>query len=971
MGLRQQSEIGVDQDKMKKYHYWRGFTLALLVLVYVNLFFLSKEVIYKGYLPTDEYNATLEIDVCFRSFISESYCHNLPAPDEYSPKKEFVCRFEDRIGCYTKGFDQKNVSEIIRKFQSCNLPDLVEVKSETKNVTKISEEMLLFGKFVCAKYTFQIHEKEERSLFSILTNSTYKNQPFKVYITYGREYELDGKYKTKKTHLLDRACWIEQDKSLKCTETSKKVVIEVEYYSAKYLERPFDTDCVYRKDPKRFTQTDCYESCIKDQANHHLLTYKESENVQLVFNKTSELGKIIEGCAESCNQEDCNTMMIHIDDIYEEKREHSDGQIILSLDSSDYRREAIPLIGVAKLVWIVIAFASTFFGINFYGMLIKSENTYSLFNFTTARNKKRKIKRKKVLTMMIVVALLSLILALVFEKIFFDFGREHNVALLRKESIEERSVSVSICFDLCKIIKEEFKDKQPPGDCIEGELIEKWTIQELDEITWNTSDFKQRAWMKNNARIYPIRQDDFPIPRFFRDFKKCFLVYYEAKNYWPHMSMQRFSRIFINFEGNVPYRHFFVEDGHNYPKIESTPTRISVLHSVSLERHRRRDGCVDYLNSFAKTRDTLIRQCIIEESFERVKGIPIQVALQVDDYNSSETRFIKQYSDSRFYNDPDLFKNLSKICKEKYRENECNDVSTHLTHQDLSVLWGTSINLTPYIFEKKPFDDEGFLIVANRIFSLLIIFMGCSIKELSNAIFSTYFINFSSHSFRLTRRLFQLALSIFFLLHFCFLYYCIIYHPMLETSSNQHVTDIEPLAITRFCFRSPSINLESNVWKVKDLNLVTLDFSEVFEKIQIFDDDDKKTAELNIADFEFKNETNGLAHRPAWVSQKDDRIIKANSFYFHLLKCYTFYIRSLKNKTEKNLNVHYHRLQKLFTMSFSLKNLKKHRKSENHPASFYIYFDRAFSVDFDWPKQIGYGDFGLVFSTAKRRYLII
>ena len=308
-------------------------------------------------------------------------------------------------------------------------------------------------------------------------------------------------------------------------------------------------------------------------------------------------------------------MILHVPDIYKKKKPKFKDRVTLNLDPTDYRKEAIPLVGTAKLVWMIVAFASIFFGVNFYGMLWKLEISRSFRNFAAVKSNERKRKNKKLLNLMITAAALSLILALVFEKIFFDFGREDNMTRLRMDSIEERSVSVSICFDLCKIIKKEFKSKMQ-SKCDEEELMKSWTIRELDERTWNASDFKKLASIKNGARPYPIRQEDFPIPRFFRDLKKCFLLYYEGKNYWPHFSMQRFSRIYINIDGNVLHTHFFIEDGYSYPKIEATPTNISVIHTVELEKRRLRDGCVDYLSSFGKSKDRLIRQCIVKESLK-------------------------------------------------------------------------------------------------------------------------------------------------------------------------------------------------------------------------------------------------------------------------------------------------------------------------------------------------------------------
>ena len=56
-----------------------------------------------------------------------------------------------------------------------------------------------------------------------------------------------------------------------------------------------------------------------------------------------------------------------------------------------------------------------------------------------------------------IISITGLSLSLILEKVLFDFGKNNDEISLRKETIEDRNVSVSVCFDLCDIIKTEFK----------------------------------------------------------------------------------------------------------------------------------------------------------------------------------------------------------------------------------------------------------------------------------------------------------------------------------------------------------------------------------------------------------------------------------------------------------------------------------------------------------------------------------
>ena len=968
--------------KMKKYQFWKFFVVALFGLVCVDLFFLSREVIYKGVKPSDKYNASLKIDVCYRTWIAEDHCHPLKKPDTKIPKERFTCDLKDRLSCYTKGLKEKNVTEILSLFENCSISDWTQV--EANGAQKPEQNFLFYSDFVCVRNKFEVIEKNQKSNFSI-SSALKPPQPFDVYVTYTRDYENDGRYKTKKTHLFERVCWLEynQDEDenanqnedqnedsnepvdYKCTETDKEIFFLTKLYSTKHLEHPFTTDCVHRTDStdsnRSILQYDCYEECVKKDQKYYLLTYYESDDFPLKYGKTQDFAKLLDKCADLCNQEDCQATSVYVKDIYEEKRPNStlNGRMILELEYHDYRAEAIPLLGTAKVIWMVVAFVSIFFGVNVYKLIAKPANRYGSHHLTAVGNKG---KKKKWLKTTAFATILGLALGLALEGILFDFGRDNNLTFVREDSITERSVSVGVCFSICAIVKDQYKDKfkfeMQPDSCPEEELAKNWTIGQLDEFTWNASDFKQKASARNNARPYPIKQDDFPIPHFFRDLKKCFLIYYEAKNYWPHFSMQKYSRIYINITG-VRFEHFFVEDGHNYPGLSANSTKKSFLHSIWMFGSKPRHGCVDYQRVFGSSKDELVRLCVIAES-AKDRYIPASVTLRADDEQTIK------YSSLKFRSDRNLLEKSSDICKAKFEKSECHQIMTEMTYQDMfQERDSITVDLTPYIYEIKPFEDENGLIVTNRILSFLLIFAGFSVREFSSALIFCFFNRYPIDYSQLKRRLFLLFISLLFLLNFCFLFHSIIHHPMLDYAYTRFVNEFESSTRLRFCFET-KIDLSSDNYTLKDLNSKTLNFSKIFESVLIYNDDNKLVALMTEADFKPFPIQKGFFKRygTLWNGGKNNQTAFSFGLYIDRLKCHTLWITS-DPKSHRNLNVHYHRLQRLYTLNYSF---NKTKTKENNVNQFFIFLTQAFTCNFEWDKTFGFGDYLIDFTVMKKHF---
>src|SRR5438105_2213353 len=111
-------------------------------------------------------------------------------------------------------------------------------------------------------------------------------------------------------------------------------------------------------------------------------------------------------------------------------------------------------------------------------------------------------------------------------------------------------------------------------------------------------------------------------------------------NYWPHLSMQKISRIHLSITN--PNYSFFIEDGYNFPSLNSRSTKYSVLHDINIIKKRSRDGCVNYNNGKLKRKDDFIQNCTIEKAKTKDGSIPTDVNLIMDGRSN--------YSDLKFSN---------------------------------------------------------------------------------------------------------------------------------------------------------------------------------------------------------------------------------------------------------------------------------------------------------------------------------
>ena len=765
--------------------FWYGLIIKVVVLVTYSLILLgivslSQDIRMKDVLASsDSSTMDAEIDICYPLRLSKQYCHDLDDPIKEKPKvKPTECKEHMPLGCCTQNL--KKPSEIIGAFKE-NISDLVRISSENGEDLPQKSYQIQFDQ-ICVKYQFKnLNHTDDniRSTSFEIQSSESNYQTFDIHFSFVRKYSNGTEYVAGRQYLISRNCWKTENE--KCLETHKNVTIEVEYLSVRYKKKPFVTHCKETNE----TPEECYENCVKkEKSNYYLMSYNESDQMELDFNVYD-----YKRCWRACSRPNCFTAAFHIEGIDEKaisipaapkgsnpskgssnpktpsnpripsnpkvsnppkisttpkpetsttqenpvkKFKKFPGTIHLTAMSSAFGIDATPVLSRSRFIWMISVSVAVFMGLDCYGIFVRTTKIYR-----KSGNQKKNPKRSQVQVFFaLFIFSASLTLAILCEKSLFHFGADLNpnneTRLIEIRSVTERSVSISVCFDLCKIWKTK--------DACNELLLGKMPLKELESKTLNSLWFRSIASLKNNVKFVPIRQKEKIIPAFYRNMKKCFLVSHEASTILPHLSLQRKAIIHLTLQpGTNPktpnYTHFYLADGDGlaFPDIKANPGRKSVMHYVQIHYE---DGACNHTNSnetknaYFVTRDDLVQRCIVEKFAEQHKKLPPFVNFKI--VEKLDEKYLEMPFDTRVPRETEL--EWIERCEQEVTEKRCIKTVTTLSRFELQQerLGNKSVedkngqyivvSLTPILLEKRPYQRENYLIIFNRLISFLMLF---------------------------------------------------------------------------------------------------------------------------------------------------------------------------------------------------------------------------------------------------------
>lgn len=729
--------------------FWYTAIVKVLVLLAYTLILLrivtfSRETRMKDVLASTN-NSTLdaEIDICYPLRLSKKSCFWLENPDQLQEKVDHSgCEDHMPIGCCTKNL--RKPSEIIEAFEN-KIKDLVSISSQNTN-DQPKQSYQIQSDQICVKYNFvnlQQSNDSRRSVNFEIQSSESNYQPFDIHLSFVRKYQdTNETYVAARRNLIRRNCWVTNGTS-GCLEIGKDVTIEIEYFSVRYLREPFDTRCKEGKE----TPAECYENCVKNETSYYLMPFDRNDTMDLTFDAHDYMK-----CARVCDRPNCLTAAFYITGIderannktylklasnFSEEIQNFPGLITLTALSANNGLEAIPVLSQQRFIWMISVSVAVFMGFDCFGIFVRTTKLYG----KTGNNKKNPKRSHVKVFFALFIFSVSCTLAYFCEKILFDFGADpgsyNETYITEIESLQERNVSLSVCFDLCSVWTRNEKTA-----CDET-FLSNLTLDELESNTNDDSWFRARASMKNNVKYVPIRQKDKIIPTFYRNLKKCWLINHETKNVLPHLPVQRKSFIHLTLQPHsrektqlTPnYTHFYIEDGDGFvfPAIDAQPGRKSVLHNVVVQYEK--GACEDFTGrnetestAYLANRDDLVQRCIVDKFVEQFKSLPVFVNLKV--YDETKKYLGMPFKRER---DRDIEVKLIEECEKNVTERQCIRSLTTLTHFELleEQLGNDAcdkggqyivVNLTPILFEKKYHERESYLVVFNRFISFVTLF---------------------------------------------------------------------------------------------------------------------------------------------------------------------------------------------------------------------------------------------------------
>ena len=301
-------------------------------------------------------------------------------------------------------------------------------------------------------------------------------------------------------------------------------------------------------------------------------------------------------------------------------------------------------------------------------------------------------------------------------------------------------------------------------------------LSEIDGLLWNETDFKQYVTLRNSVRIVYLKE--MKIFVFYRDFKKCFLVFYVAMNYYPQISLQRKSEIHFNITKAENFS-YFLEDGFSYPKNYSKIYQLSSLYNFFMKDLKGVD-CLNNFNESCLSQDDCQQMCILENYAKKESSLPFKINIKSDDFF--------RFSRLKFNNNQKSFDQIKEKCISEIYKESCKNVKISFGEKyNPSKPYNLSINLTPTLYLENTPNDENKLIVLNRILSVMLILSGFSIKTMIKKLLITFFSSrMSLINYQILKRFVFFIILVMFLIYFRFLCCYLMYTPMEHSPSRLH-----------------------------------------------------------------------------------------------------------------------------------------------------------------------------------------
>ena len=473
---------------------WFIISILIVLLICSEIDKTSNIKYFKEKEHTENEKFNFSILICYPLNPDDNYC-DFKKTNE-SPES---CNFKsNQISCHKKSLKnvknvKNNEKEVLKYFQDCRLDQLVKLEKKEED-KKMKSNYEIKDDDICTRFAYEI-EFNEKIFKSTITFEHY--QFFKVFVNLKPHQEKNDELNRKDSYKNVYARFCANSIYENCFNHTEKR--EIEFSIRKLNLRTEDED---------YLRHCCGKNCKEKQKKE---ITELNETYQFNCSKCSIYCHDTFQYEFEMDQFKIDEMNNHSDLILTFKTNYK--ELVLKTKADDYNAFMLKI---------------------FYVCFLLNMNLFNLtkLSFKFLAKQFAFLRAIKLIKILKLVIGFILTIFLMTKLILFLTINESSELTLIEPLFEDDNVSITICFKLENITKEEKKLKG-----IKKEEIENLKLQEIEEITWNETDFVKSVKVKTSVKILVINENNIKI--IYKDKLKCFNYNYDLPTLVQFSSLMR------------------------------------------------------------------------------------------------------------------------------------------------------------------------------------------------------------------------------------------------------------------------------------------------------------------------------------------------------------------------------------------------------------------------------------------------
>lgn len=816
---------------ISKIKFWILFCLAVYIYLFIRYFSYQN---YRKVVSNFNENKFIKISlfICYKLELSKDEC--TISSDRKMPKEDFTCDFEHPISCYTKGFKDKTIKEIIGLFKKCNLTKLTRIGffikgdgTRTKITTKLirNDELQLFFDQICVINTYEYtNTKNNDAKFAL---DTEHQLPYSVKAA----VDYDTERPSSIVPVFKRFCYFNDlKKSYSCNMNGIRSLVFIKIYNFTKVNNPLSRCENYEQKNKM----QLIWSCTRNRSMNHDLVYDENSeltNRKLLFrNSIPNYFK----CLDRFRLPSCEQIELKLNYHTESRSKKDPFELVLTVERSYLKNDFQLLSRRVYEKWL--ALFCLIYGINL--MKLIRLGLFSLFKMNNIL-----FKFRYYFYIVLISFYMSLILTLeALDMININYQLYTN-RQIQKPMLENDNLTIYICYEANRILKNKSETCfDYNGQC---------TLEQKINALWTKSDFLSKIEVKVQDEWISVDESD--ITEYYYHKRKCFKYKFEKPTLLVFGALIR--NVFLEIKINGPrIQNLYTFGDDTYPQFDGNVNNDLIIYNkviFNLDKAKREciddpmkeKGCMD-------ERDCQYK-CYVRKYAEKEKFLPDFIAINPEWLSNKEDL---KLSITKLHQVRIAHKLHPECANIKFQK--CKSISLIKLDNQFQNKSFIRLNLNPDLIINTKVDKNS--LVANLInrLPILFIWINLSIYNLMKSV-----INFLKRYFSKASNLIKIINLIFFiafLVNFKLLINLIIFED-LKVNLFSDVAERISLPKLQFCIElKDKIDLKI----VNDLEKITPNASDLFMDLVFLKNDlsfedflDNKTKKLEklTQNFYYKN----------------------------------------------------------------------------------------------------------------------